>query len=43
MIKEMAVYQKGRLMTPEDLVAVFDEMLSAGYSVNGENRCVELG
>ena len=43
MIKELAVYQNGRLMTPEDLVDVFDEMLSAEYSVNGENRCVTLG
>ena len=42
-IKEMAVYQNGRLMTPGDLVGVFDEMLSAEYSVNGENRCVKLG
>ena len=42
-IKEMAVYQNGRLMTPEDLVDVFDEMLSAEYSENGGNRCVTLG
>ncbi len=42
-IKEMAVYQKGRLMTPEDLVEAFDEMLSAEYNGNGENRCVTLG
>ena len=42
-IKEMAVYQKGRLMMPEDLVAVFDEMLSAGYLLNGVNRSVTLG
>ena len=42
-IKEMAVYQKGCLMTPEDLVEVFDEMLSSGYAENGENRCVTLG
>lgn len=42
-IKEMAVYQNGRLMTPEDLMDVFDEMLSAEYSENGGNRCVTLG